>query len=450
MLAALLLFANVCLAQIPIPGTPATLGNVGTLSDNAYVAGSFTTPAIPITSGQFAGMNYFKVECTPLSGSSITTSNVYIDSSNDGITWTQGGAISGQACSSETSATNGPVAANYVRVDIYSAGLGQVRVRLLGAMSSLAGGGGGGGVSSVGLSLPTGLFSVTGSPVTGSGTLTATFQTISPHLYLGNNTSSSAAAALVQPAFTDLIGSATTGQLPFTYTSTNSSTKLVTAGSTFSGSAGNGVCLDSNLNLVTSGCTGSMVYPTGNGIPIVVSGNSWGTTVAAPTGTVVGTSDTQTLTNKSIAGSEINSGTIVATVLPAALANSTSINGLNITASTGTLTITGSKTLTISNSMTLAGTDGTTQTFPTTSGTVITSVSTAGGDLSGTYPNPTVAKVNGLAVVTSKTIIGTNSSGQFIDATSSTLSNNTTGTAAGGATGFTIAGPGGRLPAHRF
>jgi|GEM_PF-1969004 hypothetical protein len=56
--------------------------------------------------------------------------------------------------------------------------------------------------------------------------------------------------------------------------------------------------------------------------------------------------------------------------LPAALASQTSINGLAITASTGTLAITNAKTLSASNTLTLAGTDGTTMTFPTTSATI--------------------------------------------------------------------------------
>ncbi len=46
--------------------------------------------------------------------------------------------------------------------------------------------------------------------------------------------------------------------------------------------------------------SGDMVYPSGTGIAVVSSGNAWGTTLTAPSGDIVGTSDTQTLTNKTL------------------------------------------------------------------------------------------------------------------------------------------------------
>jgi hypothetical protein len=61
---------------------------------------------------------------------------------------------------------------------------------------------------------------------------------------------------------------------------------------------------------------------------------------------------------------------LVAPVLGAATA--TSINGLAITASTGTLTIANGKTLTVNSSLAFTGTDGTTFTFPGSSDTVVT------------------------------------------------------------------------------
>lgn len=63
-------------------------------------------------------------------------------------------------------------------------------------------------------------------------------------------------------------------------------------------------------------------------------------------------------------------------------------NGLNVTTTTGTLTLTNAKTLSVTNTLTLSGTDSTTMTFPTTSKTIaandgsnLTIASQAIGDL---------------------------------------------------------------------
>jgi hypothetical protein len=90
---------------------------------------------------------------------------------------------------------------------------------------------------------------------------------------------------------------------------------------------------------------GSMTYPSGTGIAVVTSGTSWGTTLSAPTSTIVGVSDSQALTNKTY-------------------------NGNTFTAGTGVLTIAAAKTLTANNTLTLAGTDSTTMTFPPASASI--------------------------------------------------------------------------------
>ncbi len=89
-------------------------------------------------------------------------------------------------------------------------------------------------------------------------------------------------------------------------------------------------------------------------------------TIPAFTGTAVvaatSTTATQALFATTTAGAP-NFRAIAASDLPAALSSSTSINGLGITASSGTLTIANSKTATVNNTLTLAGTDSTTITF---------------------------------------------------------------------------------------
>lgn len=87
----------------------------------------------------------------------------------------------------------------------------------------------------------------------------------------------------------------------------------------------------------------------------LLSGN--GTAIAAATTT--GSGSTAVLQT---------SPTLVTPVL--GVATATSMNGLTITPSTGTITITNAKVFAVTNSLTLSGTDSTVMTFPTTSATI--------------------------------------------------------------------------------
>ncbi len=129
---------------------------------------------------------------------------------------------------------------------------------------------------------------------------------------------------------------------------------------------------------------GSMTYP-GAGIS-VSTGSAWGTSLTAPASSLVGISDTQTLTNKSINASEVNSGTLAHAQLPILLSGDIPSNAAN------------------------------------TSGTAAGFTGSLAGDVTGTQSATTVGKINGGSVPASANALSSNSSSQLAASTSHNLS----------------------------
>ena len=77
--------------------------------------------------------------------------------------------------------------------------------------------------------------------------------------------------------------------------------------------AGSGISISNSAGGISIATTTSMVYP-GSGIA-VSTGSAWGTSLTAPSGTIVGTTDTQNLSNKTLQASNSidDTGTIAAT-----------------------------------------------------------------------------------------------------------------------------------------
>lgn len=64
--------------------------------------------------------------------------------------------------------------------------------------------------------------------------------------------------------------------------------------------AGTNITITNGAGNITINAASTMVYPSGSGIAVVSGGASWGTTLTAPNGAIVGTTDTQTLTSKRV------------------------------------------------------------------------------------------------------------------------------------------------------
>jgi hypothetical protein len=143
----------------------------------------------------------------------------------------------------------------------------------------------------------------------------------------------------------------------------------------------------SGVSCASTTCTftgGSMTYP-GAGIA-VSTGSAWGTSLTAPASAIVGISDTQSLTNKSIAASEVNSGTLGHAQLPTLLSGDIPNNAAN------------------------------------TTGTAAGFTGSLSGDVTGTQSATSVGKINGGSVPASSNTLSSNSSSQIVASTSHNLS----------------------------
>lgn len=112
---------------------------------------------------------------------------------------------------------------------------------------------------------------------------------------------------------------------------------------------------------------------TNSSVNLKITNNSDGYDVAGGTTarklTITGADMTLTGSGTNVYTFPASTSTLASLALSEALTNKT-YNGLTLTSTTGTFTLTNGKTLSVTNTLTLSGTDSTTMTFPTTSKTL--------------------------------------------------------------------------------
>lgn len=225
-------------------------------------------------------------------------------------------------------------------------------------VNATGGGGGSGTVTSVDMSVPTGL-TVSGNPITSSGTLAVTYasgysipttssQTNWDTAYTDRLKWDGGSTGLTASTGRTSLGATTVGSNLFTLTNPSAVTfprfnadntvssltasdfrTAISAGTVTSVNltAGTGISVSggpvTSSGSITVTNSAPMTYP-GSGIA-VSTGSAWGTSKTSPAGDIVGTSDTQTLTNKTINASQLVNASITAAKLDGAQSGSAPI-----------------------------------------------------------------------------------------------------------------------------
>src|SRR5271166_211259 len=142
---------------------------------NSQQSTTFTSVTTGLAISQLGGVKYHQILWTPVGSPASCT--VAIDSSSDGISWSAGGILAGQTCTSFGQSAVISASANYIRVNVTAlTAATSVQINYVGYATNPAGGGTGSGtVTSAGFNvnsdvIPCGAITLSGTnPITTSG-----------------------------------------------------------------------------------------------------------------------------------------------------------------------------------------------------------------------------------------------------------------------------------------